>query len=177
MVDTKIMTRYCLHLEMWRLESFLPYPPTSNTLHLHQDHGCSSQSVTCVQQSTVQKADVVDVRTRHRVVTEFLTAEGCSPTEIHRLFRSVYGKSATDVSTVRHWVRRFDSGEKHTGDMPRRARPAMAATSGIVNGSCQWNSWSKVPQFRATCADIKEINRRNSKGSAKQEDESGLPPA
>jgi hypothetical protein len=33
-------------------------------------------------------------------------------------------------------------------------------------------SWSNVPQFRATRADIKEIKRTNSKGSAKQEDES-----
>jgi len=95
-----------------------------------------SELVTRVQQSTVQKADVVDVRTRHRVVTEFLTAEGCSPTEIPRLFSSVYGKSATDVSTVRHWVRRFDSGGKHTGDMPHRDRPATTATSGLVNESC-----------------------------------------
>ena len=109
---------------MWRLESFLPYPPTGNTLHLHQDHGCSSQSVTCVQQRTVHKAVVVDVRSRHRVVTEFLTGEGCSLTDTHRLF------------TVRHWVRRFESGEEHTGDMPRRDRTATASTSGIVNGSC-----------------------------------------
>jgi hypothetical protein len=33
-------------------------------------------------------------------------------------------------------------------------------------------SWSNVPQFGATCADIKEIKRMNSKGSAKQEDKS-----
>ena len=76
------------------------------------------------------------VRTRHRVVTEFLTAEGCSTTEIHRLFRSVYGESATDVSTVRHWVRPFESGEKHNGYMPRRDRPATATNSRIVKGSC-----------------------------------------
>jgi hypothetical protein len=78
----------------------------------------------------------VNVRTRQRLVTEFLTAEGCSPTETHRLFRRVHGESATDVSTVRHSVRRFESGEKHTGDMPRRDPPATAATSGIVKGFC-----------------------------------------
>jgi len=78
----------------------------------------------------------VDLLTKQRMVTEFLTAEGCSTTEIHRLFRSVYDESATDVSTVRHWVRRFESGEKHNGDMLRRDRPATAATSGIVMGSC-----------------------------------------
>ena len=76
------------------------------------------------------------VRTRHRVVTEFFTAEGYSPTETHILFRSVYGESATDVSTVRHWARPFESGEKHTGDLPRKDRPATAAVSGIVKGSC-----------------------------------------
>jgi hypothetical protein len=81
-------------------------------------------------------AKVVDVRTRHRVVTEFLTAEGCSPKEIHRHFRSVYSENATDVSTFRQWVRRFASGENHTSDMSRRDGPATAATSGIMKGSC-----------------------------------------
>jgi hypothetical protein len=97
----------------------------------------------------------------------------CSQTEIHRLFRSVYGEGAIDVSTVRHWVRGFKSGVKDTGDRPNSDRPAMAATSAIV----LVDSWSNVPQFRATRADIKETERRSSKGSAKQEDESGLPPA
>jgi transposase len=73
-------------------------------------------------------ADVVDVRTRQRAVIEFLTAEGSSPIEIHRRLRSVYGEDAIDVSSVRHWVRRFKSGEKDIGDRPRSGRPATAAT-------------------------------------------------
>ena len=42
----------------------------------------------------------MDVRTRQRVVIEFLTAEGSRPIEIHRRLRSVYGEDAVDVSSV-----------------------------------------------------------------------------
>jgi transposase len=77
----------------------------------------------------------VDVRTRHRVVNECLTAEGCSPTEIHTLLRSAYDDGAIDVSTVRRWVRRCKSGEKDSGDRSRIGRSATAATPGIAKGS------------------------------------------
>jgi len=40
---------------------------------------------------------VVDVHTRQRVVTEFLTAEGSSLIEIHRCLKNMYGEDATDV--------------------------------------------------------------------------------
>jgi transposase len=74
-------------------------------------------------------ADVVDVRTRQRVVTKFLVAKGSSPIDIHRRLRSVYSEDAIDVISVRHWVRRFKSGEKGTGYRPRSGRPATAATT------------------------------------------------
>ena len=51
--------------------------------------------------------DVVDVRSRLRVVTEFLTAEGSNPTEIDRYGRNVCDEDAKDVSSVKRWVRRF----------------------------------------------------------------------
>jgi transposase len=35
----------------------------------------------------------------------------------------VYGEDATDVSSVRRWVRRFKSGEKDTVERPRSGRP------------------------------------------------------
>jgi hypothetical protein len=44
-------------------------------------------------------ADVVDVRTRQRVVIEFLTAESSSPIEIHRRLISVYVEDAIDVGS------------------------------------------------------------------------------
>jgi hypothetical protein len=43
----------------------------------------------------------VDVSTGHRVVIEFLSAEGYSPIGVHRGLRSVYGEDATYVSAVR----------------------------------------------------------------------------
>jgi transposase len=62
--------------------------------------------------------DVVDVNTRQRMVTELLTAEGSSPIEVHRRLRSVYGEDAVEISSVRRWIRRFNSGEKDVGDNP-----------------------------------------------------------
>ena len=74
------------------------------------------------------------VRTRQRVVTEFITAEGFSPIEVHRRLRSVYGEDAIDVSSVRRWVRRFKGDEKDIGDRPGSAlaksftRPAYSVS-------------------------------------------------
>lgn len=52
------------------------------------------------------------VGTMQKMVTEFLTAEGCSPIETHRRLNSVYDEDAVGAGSVRHWVRRFKSGEK-----------------------------------------------------------------
>ena len=41
-------------------------------------------------------ADDVGIRTRHRVVTQLLTAEGSSPLEIHTRLRSVCCEDAID---------------------------------------------------------------------------------
>jgi hypothetical protein len=70
----------------------------------------------------------VDVCTKQRVVIEFLTAEGSSPIGNHRLLRSMYGEDAIDVSSVRWWVRWFESREKTlvTG-------PAVATSHGSDN--------------------------------------------
>ena len=43
--------------------------------------------------------DVVVVRTKQRVVIEFPTVEGFSPTEIHRSLRSVYSGDAIDAGS------------------------------------------------------------------------------
>jgi hypothetical protein len=60
------------------------------------------------------------------VVIDFLTAEGCSPIEIHRQLRIMYGEDATDV---RCWVRHSKSSEKDIGDRPCSGRPATAVTT------------------------------------------------
>jgi hypothetical protein len=75
----------------------------------------------------------VNVRTRPRAVTEFLIAEGSTPTEIHRRSRSEHGEDAIDVSSDAGSV-----GEKDMGDWPRSAsvtsfmRPAY-----IVSGEAE----------------------------------------
>lgn len=42
---------------------------------------------------------IVDTCTRPRVVTEILTTAGCSPIEICRHLRSMYGEDAVDVGS------------------------------------------------------------------------------
>jgi hypothetical protein len=59
-------------------------------------------------------------------VTEFLTAEDTSPTEIHRHLRSVYGDDAIDVGSVRCWVHHFNSSRWNVGDRPCSGRTATA---------------------------------------------------
>ena len=60
----------------------------------------------------------MDVNTRQRMLTELLTAEGSRPVQIHRRLSSVYGEDAVEVSSVRRWLRRFNSGEKDVGNSP-----------------------------------------------------------
>jgi hypothetical protein len=69
----------------------------ANTVQICEDHRCSNQS----RAFNALLADVVDVGTRQRVVTEFLTTEDSSPIEIHRRLRSVCGEDAIDVSSER----------------------------------------------------------------------------
>jgi transposase len=59
------------------------------------------------------------------VVIQFLTVVGSSPIKIHRHLKSVCGEDAIDVSSVRHWVRRFKRGGKDIGDRPHSSRPAI----------------------------------------------------
>lgn len=80
----------------------LPYPPDSDTVHLHQHHWCSNQS---------RPFNTV-TRTMKSMVIEFLTADGSSPIKIHRRTRIVYVEDSEYVSSVRRWTRRFKSGEK-----------------------------------------------------------------
>jgi hypothetical protein len=49
-------------------------------------------------------------------VSEFLTAESYSPTEIHRRLRSVYGEDAIDVSSVGHLQQAPTSHCSETGE-------------------------------------------------------------
>jgi hypothetical protein len=73
-------------------------------------------------------ADIVDVRTGPREVTEFLTLEGSSPIRIHTCLRCVYGEDAIDVRSVRLWVRRFKNSKRDGDDRSRNSRPDTIAT-------------------------------------------------
>ena len=63
-----------------------------------------------------------DVRFKQRAVIEFLTVEEVPPIEIHRRMQAVHGDQCIDVSTVRHWVRRFKDGELGQADLSDKTR-------------------------------------------------------
>ena len=57
---------------------------------------------------------------------KFHIVERFRPIEIHRHLRSVYGKDATDISSVICWAHYFESGEKDTRDRPNSSQPVAA---------------------------------------------------
>ena len=63
-----------------------------------------------------------DIRFKQRAVIEFLTVVEVPPIEIHRRIQAVYGDQCVDVSTVRHWVRRFKDGELVQADFSDKTR-------------------------------------------------------
>jgi len=56
-------------------------------------------------------AGIVDVYARWRVVIQFHTAEGSSPTQIHISLRNMFGADAIHGSSVRCCFCHFKSGE------------------------------------------------------------------
>jgi len=59
-----------------------------------------------------------DIWFKQRAVIEFLTVEKVPPIEIHRRrMQVIHGDQCADVSTVRHWVRRFKDGELGQADL------------------------------------------------------------
>ena len=105
---------------MWPRVEFLPHPPDSDTVQLHQDRRCSSQ-LRVFNTVAVQMADDVGIHTRQRMAIEFLGTESSSLIDIHRRLRSLYGEDAIDICSVRRRVLLFKSSEKDTGDRPRSA--------------------------------------------------------
>ena len=71
-----------------------------------------------------------DVRFKQHVVTEFLTVEKVPPIEIHKRMQAVYGDQRVDVSTVRHWVRRFKDGELGQADLTDKRQSGRPVTAG-----------------------------------------------
>jgi len=61
-----------------------------------------------------------DFRFKQRAVIEFLTAEKVPTIEFHRRMQAVYGDQCVDVSTVRHWVRRFKDEELGQEDLSEK---------------------------------------------------------
>jgi len=70
-----------------------------------------------------------EVRFKQRAVIEFLTVEKVPPIEIHRRMQAVYGDQCVDVSTVRHWVRRFKDGELVQADLSDKTRNGSPVTA------------------------------------------------
>jgi len=50
---------------------------------------------------------VMSTRWKHRVVTEFLSAENVTPAEIHRHLQAVYGENTVNRTTVNRWAIKF----------------------------------------------------------------------
>lgn len=68
-------------------------------------------------------------KTKQRAVIEFLTKENCTPVEIHRRLKNVYGGSVLDLSNVRRWVTRFKEGDSDIADKKRSGRPSTSLTA------------------------------------------------
>jgi hypothetical protein len=92
-------------------------------------------------------AHVVDVRTKQRVVTGFLTAEGSNQIQIHRHLGSAYSKDAIDVSSdaglvilravKRHWWQALQCPAVCKG-----CRPTHNICKFHYN--CNYSSWEKI---------------------------------
>ena len=68
----------------------------------------------------------MDVRQKQRCVIEFLNAEEVHPIDIHKRLVNVYGGKIVDVSTIRRWVRCFQSDDRDVRDKPRSGRSSTA---------------------------------------------------
>lgn len=98
--------------------------------------------------------DFVDVNTGHRVVIEFLSAEGYSPIKVRRGLRSVYREDVTDVSAARPWIHRLKGGENDICDRAHIGRKVKAATTETEE---KVDAREVSSNLRAICADIKEL--------------------
>jgi len=94
-------------------QSFLPYPLGTDTVQIHQDHGCSSQSYVFRTQYQMFCTSIL----RQRALNNFPTVKASSPIEIHRCLKIGYNEDAIDIRSVRHQVCCFKSSKKDTGDM------------------------------------------------------------
>jgi hypothetical protein len=99
-------------------------------------------------------ADIVDVSSGHRMMIEFLSAEGYSPIEVHRGLSSVYGEDATDLSAARPWVHRLKGGENDICDRAHSGRHFTAATTETQRKVDEREVSSKL---RTMCTDIKAL--------------------
>ena len=73
-----------------------------------------------------------DIRFKQRAVIEFLTAESCSPVDIHQRMKLVYGESCVDYTTVWRWAKSLkgeDPIETKLHDERRCGRPKTASNA------------------------------------------------
>jgi len=65
-------------------------------------------------------------RLKQSAVTEFLSAENVTPSEIHRCLQAVYGEDTVNRTTVNRWTIKFHEfvpGRASNVDQPRSGRP------------------------------------------------------
>ena len=67
----------------------------------------------------------MSTRLKQHAVTEFLSAENITPTEIHRRLQAVYGEDTVNRTTVNCWAIKFrecEPGRANIVNQPRSGR-------------------------------------------------------
>jgi hypothetical protein len=67
----------------------------------------------------------MSTRLKQRAVTEFLSAENITPSEIHRRLQAMYGENTVNRTTVNCWAIKFhecEPGRANIVDQPRSGR-------------------------------------------------------
>ena len=68
----------------------------------------------------------MSTRLKQRAVTEFLSAENVTPSEIHRRLQAAYGENTVNRTTVNRWAIKFrkrEPGRANIVEKPRSGKP------------------------------------------------------
>ena len=83
----------------------------------------------------VEMEPLSDVRSKQRVIIEFLVAENEAIRNIHKRLVNVFGDRAVDRSTVGRWVKRVassDTGQADLSDLQCTDRPSTAVSPAVM---------------------------------------------
>src|SRR6266511_820852 len=75
-------------------------------------------------------------KSEYRILIKNFVKLNYSRTRIHQLLKEIFGSEAPTPSTIRRWVKRFESGETSVEDRPRPGQPRVGRSvtnTAIVN--------------------------------------------